>query len=200
MPIAFPFAAGPIRTTVESQWWKNQAKAFDVVPAPSMARANVKFTQNCPCSGQPGWSLDPGKSVYDYRAVNLRRLNSPYDASISNSTVNPARNAYAVFDNISSNDRVLGAQNIRIVGVSRDATGVALGACVVKVFKTAVTGAPSSYDDTVVASTVSDASGNWTAYPTVQGPYYFVEYKAGSPDVFGTSPNTNTSTTFTPGQ
>jgi hypothetical protein len=130
--------------------------------------------------------------VYDYRAVNLRRLNSPYDASISNATVNPARNAYAVFDNISSNDRVLGAQNIRIQGVSRDSTGVALGTCVIKVFTTA--------NDLLVASTVSDGSGNWTAYPISQGPYYFVEYKTGSPDVFGTTPNTNTSTTFTPGQ
>lgn len=192
MPIAFPRATGPVRSVVEGQWWKNQTKAFDVVPAPSMARANVKFTQKCPCSGQPGWSLDPGKSVYDYRAVNLRRLNSPYDASISNATVNPARNAYAVFDNISSNDRVLGAQSIRIQGVSRDSTGVALGTCVINVFTTA--------NNLLVASTVSDGSGNWTAYPIAQGPYYFVEYKAGSPDVFGTSPNTNTATQFTPGQ
>lgn len=192
MPIAFPRATGPVRSVVESQWWKNQSKAFDVVPAPSMARANVKFTQNCPCSGQPGWSLDPGKSVYEYRAVNLRQLNTAYDASVSKSAVNPARNAFAVFDNISSNDRVLGAGNIRIVGVSRDATGAALGACVVKVFRTT--------DDVLVDTTTSDGSGNWTAYPNQPGPYYFVEYKAGSPDVFGTSPNTNTATTFTPGR
>jgi len=192
MPIAFPRATGPVRSTVEGQWWKNQTKAFDVVPAPPMARTNVKFSQNCPCSGQRGWSLDPGKSQYEYQAVNLRRLNTAYDASISNSTVNPTRNAYAVFDNINSNDRVLGAQSKRIIGVSRDATGVALGNCVVKVFTTV--------DDTLVASTTSDGSGNWTAYPNAQGPYYFVEYKAGSPDVFGTSPNTNAATQFTPGQ
>jgi hypothetical protein len=191
MPIAFPYAAGPVRSTVEGQWWKNQTKAFDVVPAPSMARTNVKFTQNCPLSGQRGWSLNPGKSQYEYRAVNLCRLNAAYDASISNSKVNPARNAFSVFDNINSNDRVLGSQNGRIVGVSRDSTGAALGSCVVKVFTTA--------DDVLVASTTSDGSGNWTAYPNAQGPYYFVEYKAGSPDVFGTSPNTNTNTTFTPG-
>lgn len=192
MPIAFPRATGPVRSVVEGQWWKNQTKAFDVVPAPSMARANVKFTQNCPLSGQRGWSLNPGKSRYEYQAVNLRWLNTAYDASISNSTVNPARNAYAVFDNINSNDRVLGAQSNRIIGVSRDATGIALGTCVVKVFRTA--------DDLLVASTISDGSGNWTAYPISLGPYYFVEYKAGSPDVFGTSPNTNTATQFTPGQ
>jgi hypothetical protein len=192
MPIAFPRATGPVRSTVEGQWWKNQSKAFDVVPAPSMARTNVKFSQNCPCSGQRGWSLDPGKPQYEYLAVNLRRLNTAYDASISNSTVNPARNAYAVFDNINSNDRVLGAQSNRIIGVSRDATGVALGNCVIKVFATA--------NDTLVASTTSDGSGTWTAYPNAQGPYYFVEYLAGATDVFATSPNPNTPTQFTPGQ
>ena len=191
MPIAFPRATGPVRSYIESQWWKNRAKAFDVVPAPSMARTNVKFSQNCPCSGQRGWSLDPGKPQYEYRAVNLRRLNTAYEAPTNSAQVNPARNAYAVFDNINSNDRVLGAQSNRIIGVSRDATGVALGNCVVKVFRTA--------DDTLVASTTSDGSGNWTAYPNAQGPYYFVEYKAGSPDVFGTSPNTNAATQFTPG-
>ena len=191
MPIAFPRATGPVRSVVEGQWWKNQTKYFDVVPAPSMARTNVKFSQNCPCSGQRGWSLDPGKPQYEYRAVNLRRLNTAYEAPTNTAQVNPARNAYAVSDDINSNDRVLGAQSNRIVGVSRDATGVALGNCTVKVFRTA--------DDTLVASTVSDGSGNWTAYPNAQGPYYFVEYLAGATDVFGTSPNTNTATQFTPG-
>tara|TARA_R110000868_G_scaffold57697_1_gene178206 strand:- start:331 stop:912 length:582 start_codon:yes stop_codon:yes gene_type:complete len=193
MPIAFPRATGPVRSVVEGQWWKNKTKAFDVVPAPSMARTNVKFSQTCPCSGQQGWSLAPGKSTYEYRAVNLRRLNTAYDASISNSTVNPARNILSVFDNINSNDRVLGNQNERIVGISRDATGSVLGSCAVKVFRTS--------DDLLIAQTVSDASGNWTIYPNQIGPFfYYVEYKSGSPDVFGTSPNTNTTTQFTPGQ
>ena len=191
MPIAFPRPTGPVRSTVEGQWWKNQTKAFYVIPAPSMARAGVPFGQNCKYSGQPGWSLAPGKPVHECRAVNLRNLSWTYDASISKSMVNPARRVFAVSDDINGNDRVLGTQNARIVGVSRDATGVALGSCTVKVFRTA--------DDVLVGSTVSDGSGNWTAYPNQEGPYYYVEYKAGSPDVFGTSPNTNTYTTFTPG-
>jgi len=191
MPIQFPRATGPVRSTVEGQWWKNRAKSFYVVPAPSMAKIGVPFTQTCPYSGQQGWSLAPGKAVHEFRAVNLRNLNAPYDASISTAVVNPARKAFAVSDDASSNDRVLGTQNERIVGVSRDSTGAALGSCTIKVFRTA--------DDVLVASTVSDGSGNWTAYPDQEGPYYFVEYKAGSPDVFGTSPNTNTYTTFTPG-
>lgn len=191
MPIAFPCATGPVRSTVEGQWWKNQTKAFNVVPAPSMARPGVPFGQNCPYSGQSGWSLAPGKSLHEFRAVNLRNLNAPYDASVLKAIVNPARRIFMVSDDINGNDRLLGTQNERIIGVSRDSTGVALGSCTVKIFRTA--------DDVLVASTVSDESGNWTAYPNQEGPYYYVEYKAGSPDVFGTSPNTNTYTTFTPG-
>jgi hypothetical protein len=114
-----------------------------------------------------------------------------YVAPTNTAVTNPARRIFAVSDDITGNDRVLGDQNARIIGVSRDSTGVALGGCTVKVFRTA--------DDVLVASTVSDGSGNWTAYPNQEGPYYFVEYKAGIPDVFGTSPNTNTYTTFTPG-
>jgi hypothetical protein len=191
MPIQFPKPTGPTRSYIEGQWWKNRAKAFNVIPAPSMARPGVLFGQNCPYSGQSGWSLAPGKGLHEWRAVNLRNLNSMYDGTVGRSVVNPARRAFAVSDDISGNDRVLGTQNERIIGVSRDSTGVSLGSCTVKIFRTA--------DDVCVASTVSDGSGNWTAYPNQEGPYYFVEYKAGSPDVFGTSPNTNTYTTFTPG-
>ena len=129
--------------------------------------------------------------MHECRAVNLRNLSEVYDASISKAVVNPARRAFAVSDDINGNDRVLGTQNARIIGVSRDATGVALGSCTVKVF--------STVNDQLVASTVSDGAGDWTAYPNQAGPYYLVEYKAGSPDVFGTSPNTNTYTAFTPG-
>ena len=191
MPIAFPTPTGPTRSIVEGQWWKSMTKAFYVVPAPSMARAGIPFGQKCPYSGQPGWSLAPGKAVHEFRAVNLRNLNSMYDGTVGMAVVNPSRRIFAVSDDINGNDRVLGDQNARIVGVSRDSTGVALGDCTVKVFRTT--------DDVLVASTRSDGSGNWTAYPNQEGPYYYVEYKAGSPDVFGTSPNTNTYTTFTPG-
>lgn len=191
MPIAFPIPTGPVRSTVEGQWWNSQTKAFAVVPAPSTAQIGVPFSQTSPYSGQPGWSLKPGKAVYDFMAVNLYKLNSPYVAPGSNSVVNPASRIFSISDDIKGNDRLLGTQSERIIGVSRDSTGVALGLCTVKVFRTT--------DDVLVASTVSDGSGNWTAYPNQEGPYYYVEYKAGSPDVFGTSPNTNTYTTFTPG-
>jgi hypothetical protein len=115
-----------------------------------------------------------------------------YQAPDQTASVNPAALIDEIYDETKGFDRDLGQQNNRIIGVSRDATGVALGNCVVKVFRTD--------DDTLVGRTTSDGSGNWTVYPIGAGPYYFVEYKAGSPDVFGTSPNTNTATQFTPGQ
>lgn len=69
-------------------------------------------------------------------------------------------------------------------GVSRDSAGAALGGCTVKVFLTG--------NDTKQFETVSDGSGNWSidvgANP---GPFYYVEYKIGSPDQAGTSINTN---------
>jgi hypothetical protein len=70
-----------------------------------------------------------------------------------------------------------------LVGVSRDGTGAILGLCTVRIFRTA--------DDVKVAETVSDASGNWSVPMMPPGPYYYVEYRVGSPDKAGTSLNTN---------
>jgi hypothetical protein len=69
-----------------------------------------------------------------------------------------------------------------ITGVSRDNTGAALGACVVKCYR--------AWDDLMIAQTVSDGSGNFTLNPSTSGPYYLVWYLAGSPDRAGTSVNT----------
>lgn len=191
MPIQFPRPTGPTRSYIESQWWAQKTKAFDAVPAPNLGRVGFPF-QSWQIGGPSGWSLDPGIGVSPKRATNLRNLSTMYVAPDQTARVNPAALIDELYDETKGFDRDLGQQNERIIGVSRDATGAALGGCSVKVFRTA--------DDVLVASTVSDASGNWTAYPNQQGPYYFVEYKAGSPDVFGTSPNTNTATQFTPGQ
>lgn len=190
MPIQFPRPTGPVRSVVESQWWAQMTKAFDVTPAPNLGRVGFPL-QSWQQGGSSGWSLDPGIGVSPIKAVNVRRFSTMYQAPDVIARVNPAALIDELYDETRGFDRDLGQQSIRIVGVSRNATGATLGNCVVKVFTTA--------DDVLVASTTSDASGNWTAYPNQQGPYYFVEYKAGSPDVFGTSPNTNTATTFTPG-
>ena len=70
-----------------------------------------------------------------------------------------------------------------ITGVTRDSTGSALGSCTVDLFQTG--------GDIFVGSTTSDGSGNFTIVtPNNAGTFYLVAYKAGSPDVAGTSVNT----------
>lgn len=70
-----------------------------------------------------------------------------------------------------------------VVGVTRDANGAPLGGVTVKLFHAS--------DDTLVGSVVSDPFGNYTVTtPFYPDPHYLVFYKAGTPDVFGTSPNT----------
>jgi hypothetical protein len=78
--------------------------------------------------------------------------------------------------------RLQARTNFGLAGVSRDSSGAVLGSCTIKLFRTA--------DDTLAAKTVSDASGNWSLPVMLSGPFYLVEYKAGSPDVAGTSVNT----------
>lgn len=72
-----------------------------------------------------------------------------------------------------------------ISGVTRDSAGSPFGGCVVDLFLTA--------EDTLVASTVSDGSGAYSFSLSGNSQTYFVRaYKAGSPDVAGTSLNTLT--------
>lgn len=190
MPIAFPpILRDPLYI---KQWWLAlSTKAFNMVPAPNLGQVGMPLNKWQP-GGPGGWSFDPGIGVARNRAVNLRALKTMYVAPNNTAQVNPAAFLEEKFDATKSFGRVLGDTNTRIIGVSRDAVGAALGTCVVNVFQTST--------NILCAQTVSDGSGNWTAYPNLPGPYYFVEYKAGAPDVFGTSPNTNVATTFTPGQ
>lgn len=195
MPIRFPpVTMGPVALYREQLWLANGFKAFDVVPAPNMAKPGVTLKALSSADGtqvilNPGLPMPKGNTF----SVNLRRLGTIYQAPTETAKVNPAAELInSHFDEYMGDNRVLGYSNDRIIGVSRDATGAALGNCTVNVFKT--------FNNALVGSTVSDASGNWTVYPNQAGPYYFVEYKTGSPDVFGTSPNTNTATQFSPGQ
>jgi hypothetical protein len=73
-------------------------------------------------------------------------------------------------------------QSQKISGTTKDSTGAALGSCVVDLFYTR--------DDTLAAKVTSDANG---AFAFLIGPNlscYIVAYKAGSPDVAGTTVNT----------
>jgi len=90
-----------------------------------------------------------------------------------------------------ANQLVVGAKPFRSVGgilsmmlsgTSRDSAGVALGNCQVLIFRTA--------DKSFVAETTSDANGAWSVEMMKGGPFFLVEYLAGTPDVAGTSVNT----------
>ena len=193
MPIQFPKPSAAVNIFSERLWLQKFAKAFDVVPAPNLGNPGAPL-QVWQSGGPSGYSLDPGigKGSQVQVATNMREFKRTYRDPTQTAVQNPARPLVEIYDTTQGFDRVLGAQNARIIGRSLDASGNALGNCMVFVFQTA--------SNVLVAQTTSDGSGNWTAYPNQQGPYYFVEYKAGSPDVFGTSLNTNTATQFTPGQ
>ena len=74
---------------------------------------------------------------------------------------------------------------LSISGITKDSTSTPLANCTVKLYRTS--------DDVEISSAISDGSGNY-AFPiqalATGGPYYIVAYKAGSPDVAGTTVNT----------
>jgi hypothetical protein len=73
---------------------------------------------------------------------------------------------------------------IYISGVTKDSTGAVLGSCVVHLFRTS--------GDLEIDMTTSDASTGAYSFSGVGlgETYYVVAYKAGSPDVAGTTVNT----------
>jgi hypothetical protein len=109
----------------------------------------------------------------------LPRLGTQYAAVTDTAIVNPAntpltdRRVY---------DRVQASLNMVLSGVSKDSTGAVLGLCQVLIFRTE--------DKSLVAETVSDANGVWSVSMMKGGPFFLVEYLAGSPDRAGTSVNT----------
>ena len=75
------------------------------------------------------------------------------------------------------------ASRVGFVGVTRDQYGTPTGSCVVQLFRTS--------DNLFIMEITSDSSGNfllqsWYTPDT----HYIVAYKAGSPDIFGTTVNT----------
>jgi hypothetical protein len=70
-----------------------------------------------------------------------------------------------------------------LTGVTKDSTGTPLGSCVVQLFTTA--------DERFIKETTSDSvTGAYSFDILVTGPFFIVAYKAGSPDVAGTTINT----------
>lgn len=79
----------------------------------------------------------------------------------------------------------LGVPHWVLAGVTKTGTtGVALAACVVDLLDTAT--------DVKKGSVTSDGAGNYSIPVYYLGPFYAVAYKAGSPDVAGTTVNTLT--------
>ena len=85
------------------------------------------------------------------------------------------------FDTIEFNSGCVG--RFGFLGVTRDVYGTAVGGVTVKLYHTA--------DDSVVCVTTSDSLGNFGVttqyYPDA---HYMVAYKAGPPDIEGTTANT----------
>lgn len=77
-----------------------------------------------------------------------------------------------------------GQQAKKIIGTTRDSSGNPLGNCIVQGFQTST--------DTFVGQVTSDTAGYFELPTSYSGNHYLVCYKAGSPDVAGTSANTLT--------
>lgn len=76
-----------------------------------------------------------------------------------------------------------GQGQLKIRGTTRDSSGVAMSSCIVQCFRTS--------DDLFVSECTSDGAGYFEALTPYSGvAHYLVCYKAGSPDIAGTSVNT----------
>lgn len=75
-----------------------------------------------------------------------------------------------------------GQQRKRIIGTTRDGAGAVLGSCIVQGFRTS--------DDLFAGEMTSDTAGYFEFCTSMTENHYLVAYKAGSPDVAGTTVNT----------
>lgn len=172
MPIQFPRPTGP-NHLFERQWLLELKSKYFRTNAPNYAGVGLQQVLLAP--GMPITKAYP----------NVRDLGTNYKAVYQTAIVNPAAALNIRRDATVPYSRVGARLVMTISGVSRDATGVALGGCRILVFRTA--------DNTLVGETISDGAGAWSLTNIAPvGALFYVEYKAGAPDIFGTSPNTNT--------
>lgn len=195
MPITWP----PIvRGRAEIRVGELFAKKGAVQVNPNMGRVGFPFTAP---DGTAGLNAGFGKPASV--AQNLRSLGQTFKAAESTALVNPnagLNDQQSVFDGVRrrSYTRVLGSNNRRLVGISRDYAGVALGFCRVLIFETRDPMAPDvpgaaagTKPPLFVTEVISDAGGNWSVTLAPKGAAYFiVYYLAGSPDRAGTTKNT----------
>jgi len=132
-----------------------------------------------------GSVLDPGIGFgwTIARAVNLRNLGFDFEEVGMRQAINPAQqwNQRNNFDNGIDFIQYDWAQsNTRLAGISRDSTGAPLAAARVSLCQ----------GNVIVNTVTSDGSGNYAFDNPGSGPFFIVAYKAGSPDVAGTTVNT----------
>lgn len=186
MPIAFPRPSGqtPIFYGDAAQIFKTPAWT---IPVPNLGRVGVPLSDDTLNPGLPMPRL-PGASGGG-AAANVRRFGTMY-ADVQNTAIqNPVTTSAppgSILTDRRLYDRVQGEKTGIISGVSRDNTGAPLGNCRVMLFRTAVGVGQQDF----VGETLSDGSGNWSFATLESGPFFLVEYLAGSPDQAGTSVNT----------
>jgi len=153
----------------------------------------ARLTSNVWRSAIPATNMDAPANALTFLAFvpqkrvnsNVRELGKQYRTPERTATVNPASNIDSpgeIFTNARLFDRELGTSTLRMTGVSRDAAGARLGTCVVNAFRTG--------SNEFAGTTTSDSNGDWSMILGGSGPFFLVKYKAGGPDVFGTSLNT----------
>lgn len=75
-------------------------------------------------------------------------------------------------------------RNFALEGVTRDTNSAALGSVVVQLFRTT--------DNSFIEQSTSDVNGNYQLSTPYSDAHYIVAYKAGSPDIAGTTVDTLT--------
>lgn len=166
MPIAFPPA---VRGWPEIRAKNLIQKPFDFVPAPNMGNPNYRFTSQTLGSGMGKIfpRANPRNPGVNFALAFATPLAEPIVQPLTDARL------YLLEE---------GTLNMVLSGVTRDSTGAALGNCRVMIFRTE--------DNSFVTETTSNASGVWSVSLMKGGPFFEVCYKAGSPDLSGTSLNT----------
>lgn len=168
MPIAFPI---PQRGASVSSIFKGFQNQFVRVPAVNQAQIGTPFSSEKPTTFTEARS----------RHRNFRNLGKQFVQVGSMARPNPV-NTPQTDQRLFKRVFAYGDGNRELRGVSRDSVGAILGNCRVMIFRTE--------DMSFVKETTSDASGAWAVSMMAGGPFFYVEYKAGAPDVAGTSKNT----------